>query len=435
MRKLPRTKERGTNQFVDPEYAPTVEEFDNLSHAEIHKKVQLMDPSVLTAGQQAWHGSATGLAEAVTDAHTEIRSAIADGWRGAAAEKAVAAVRSFEESGQRLADVMATVAQRLGQAGDAAEALRAAVPQPHSARPDLSAALLNPSAATANAGIQKSAESARQDVVRAMDTIYASAFIPTGTGVPAFADETLSPAGQPSTGEKRTIAENPATQTVSLISGTQPGETPVVAAPEPQADRPATVTATQPTATTETTPASAASAIDPARPAAADPATVPATARTAPSTSTVPTTVAMTETVAPQPVSSTGPSAATPTEAQPAFTATRATSTSADEKRKRDERQRDSDSNSTTDTVTGVGAGAVGGLMGGAFAASEAPPRSGPSVAATAARAARAEDEDDELHWIDDDLDYLEPADESTELIGALDPTTPPVLGEWTELE
>ncbi|QIS15306.1 hypothetical protein [Nocardia arthritidis] len=143
----------------------------------------------------------------------------------------------------------------------------------------------------------------------------------------------------------------------------------------------------------------------------------------------------MTETVAPQPVSSTGPSAATPTEAQPAFTATRATSTSADEKRKRDERQRDSDSNSTTDTVTGVGAGAVGGLMGGAFAASEAPPRSGPSVAATAARAARAEDEDDELHWIDDDLDYLEPADESTELIGALDPTTPPVLGEWTELE
>src|SRR5258708_40272161 len=80
MRKMPRTYERGAHR-TDPDYAPSVEIFDNLSHQEIHEGVQQLNPAVLSEGQQAWQGSATGLADAVEQAHTEIRSAIADGWR------------------------------------------------------------------------------------------------------------------------------------------------------------------------------------------------------------------------------------------------------------------------------------------------------------------------------------------------------------------
>jgi hypothetical protein len=102
--------------------------------------------------------------------------------------------------------------------------------------------------------------------------------------------------------------------------------------------------------------------------------------------------------------------------------------TADDEKRKRDERRQDSNG----DAVTGVGAGAMGGLMGGALAATEAPRQGGSSLPA---RAAHPEDEDDSLHFVDDELTFLEPGDEAGELIGAMDPTTPPVLGEWSELE
>lgn len=83
MRELPTNAERGEHTRHDPDYAPNVEIFDNLTHRRIHAGVQLLDPAALSAGQQAWQGSATGVADAVSQAHTEIRALIADGWRGA----------------------------------------------------------------------------------------------------------------------------------------------------------------------------------------------------------------------------------------------------------------------------------------------------------------------------------------------------------------
>ncbi|WP_280495186.1 hypothetical protein [Nocardia farcinica] len=84
MRELPYQAHRAPHTRTDPAYAPRAEVFDSLEHDEIHRKVQLLDPAVLNAGGQAWQASATGLGEAVAQAHTEIRAAIADGWRGAA---------------------------------------------------------------------------------------------------------------------------------------------------------------------------------------------------------------------------------------------------------------------------------------------------------------------------------------------------------------
>ncbi|MFI5720006.1 hypothetical protein [Nocardia sp. NPDC051750] len=419
MRELPRTGLRGAHDRVDPDYAPTVEIFDNLTHDQIHAGVSLLNPSVLQTGRQLWQGAATGLNDAVAEAHTEIRGAIADGWRGAAAGMAGAAVRDFEAAGRQLADVLATVAGRLGQAGDAAETLRAGVAEPSGAEPDLAAALLDPHAATGNIAAQRAADDERADAVRVMESVYTGAFIPTGAQVPAFpglSDQQSGPSGAPAApaapGATTPGPNMPVGQTVSFATpeavtapaGEQspgpakddpdrPGVPVVAGTPSPAAAAPAPVDQPQATTTAGTElPASAPTA--PATvPSAAGPPVAPATA-------------------------SGGPVFAAPV---------RPAASSADDDRKRQEQQH----HSSGEAITGMGAGAIGGMMGGAMAADTV--RSGAPVAPV--RVERSTDEDDELHFADEDLTFLEPSDAGGQLIGALDPTTPPVLGEWTEAE
>ncbi|WP_433759198.1 PPE domain-containing protein [Nocardia sp. CA-135398] len=430
MRKMPHSGAKtpiryADPSYTDPNYAQTVEIFDNLSHREIHDGVRLMNPVVLSAGEQAWQGSSTGLATAVEQAHNEIRAAMADGWRGAAADSAAAAVREFERHGQQLADVMAVVGQRLGQAGDAAEALRSAVVEPSSQTTDLAGALLDPTKATENTATQKSADGARQDVVQAMDSIYTNVFISTGSGVPAFpdavsADVPLSsdttPAAQVSTAPViDSVTQTLTTPTVSTTASvpTTPHTTVEPAATTQPASAPTTVT---PVSTATDTAPAAAKPVVPMTdsPAATAPAAT-TTSTTTPDRSMRPGTAAPVTTAA-------ATSVVAPT--VPGISNT-------DDERKRDERKRDA----SGDAINGVGAGAVGGLMGGAMVAGDSP-RSGMSTSAAAARAARDEDEyDDDYHFFDDELTFLEPADDGGELIGDMDPTTPPVVGEWTELE
>ncbi|WP_328387807.1 WXG100 family type VII secretion target [Nocardia sp. NBC_00416] len=419
MRELPRGGMRGVHYRVDPDYAPTVEVFDNLTHQEIHAGVALMDPSVLQTGGQAWQGAATGLTDAVDRAHTEIQGAIADGWRGAAAGVAVAAVRDFESAGRQLADVLATVGQRLRRAGDAAETLRAGVPEPSGAEPDLAAALLDPRTATDNVAVVRAADDDRADVVRVMESVYNGAFVPTGAQVPAFPDLPDS-----------TSAAAPAAVlppvTVAPVADTAAGQNPAhpqpvaVAVPDEQTDppRPAAAAATgtgqqvltgavpdgagtTPEAPPETTVAGTAQ--PPAAPAAAAPAAAAGVTGVAPASS--------------------APAASVPVFAAPV----RPAGSGGDQERTRDEQQR----HSGGEAVTGMGAGAIGGMLGGAMAADTV--RSGAPVAPV--RADRAEPDEDELHFTDEELTYLEPGDPAGPLIGALDPTTPPVLGEWTEAE
>ncbi|WP_157111846.1 WXG100 family type VII secretion target [Nocardia beijingensis] len=437
MREMPRAGERATHRRTDPAYAPNVEVFDNLTHDEIHAKVQLLNPAVLAGGQQAWSDAAAHLADAVFQAHTEIRAAIADGWRGSAAKSADAVVRVFEQSGQDLADVFAVVSQRLGQASDAAEALRAAVTEPSAGAPDLGAALLDPSRATSNVEGQKASEHARQDVVRAMNDIYAGVFIRTGTDVPAFPDESDQPA-----------APAPTAAPTSKIAGT------TEAAPDAQPTRSGTH-APKPIHVVEqsvsATPADPAPAAEPPAtspqppPAAPTPAATVAAGTSAPTAPGVaPAAAAAFPTVAAASVLRTAPAAGAPAPATaPASVTSEPVTVPAvpgvgnqlppEEQRKRDERRKNDDGSDAA--VTGLGAGAVGGLMGGAVAAADTP-RSGSSVAANAAsaRLAPIDDEDDEFD-LDDLPTFLEPSDDGGELIGSLDPTTPPVLGEWTEYE
>ncbi|MGQ4616312.1 PPE domain-containing protein [Nocardia sp. R7R-8] len=435
MREMPRAGERATHRRTDPAYAPNVEVFDNLTHDEIHAKVQLLNPAVLAGGRQAWSDAAAQLADAVFQAHTEIRAAIADGWRGSAAKSADAVVRVFEQSGQDLADVFAVVAQRLGRASDAAEALRAAVTEPPTGAPDLGAALLDPSRATSNVEGQKASEHARQDVVRAMNDIYAGVFAPTGTDVPAFPDESDQPAAPPPTA-------TPTSKIVGIVPAASDAQPTSLGAHAPTSIH--TVRQSGPPASADPapaaqTPATSAAAATPTTGAAvADETPAPATPRVAPAAAAaLPTFTAAadlrTATTTGSPSPATVPAAATSTPLTLPAVPGVGSQVPPEEQRKRDERRKNDDSSDAA--VTGIGAGAIGGLMGGAVAAVDTP-RAGSSVAAhaAAARPAPIDDEDEEFD-LDDLPTYLEPADDGGELIGSLDPTTPPVLGEWTEYE
>ncbi|MFE7745279.1 WXG100 family type VII secretion target [Nocardia sp. NPDC057455] len=435
MREMPRAGERATHRRTDPAYAPNVEVFDNLTHAEIHAKVQLLDPAVLSGGRQAWSDAAAHLADAVFQAHNEIRAAIADGWRGSAAKSADAVVRVFEQSGQDLADVFAVVSQRLGQASDAAEALRAAVTEPPTAAPDLAGALLDPSQATSNVEGQKASEHARQDVVRAMNDIYAGVFAQTGTDVPAFPDEAdrltaTAPTAPPPSKLIGTV--QPSTDAQPISVGTHPQE------PRRTAEQSVGATPADPVPATETPSTSAAAAAPTVTPVAAEtPATTPPKITPA-AAAALPTVAAAAAALRiPAAAAASGPATA------PAAVTSEPMTTPAvpgvgnqvppEEQRKRDERRKNNDSGDAA--VTGLSAGAMGGLMGGAVAAIDTP-RAGTSVAANAAiaRSAPIDDEDDEFD-LDDLPTFLEPSDDGGELIGSLDPTTPPVLGEWSEYE
>jgi len=336
VREIPFTAERGTHTRTDPTYAPNPEVFDGLDHDEIFRNVQALDPSLLTAGAQSWQATATGLTDSVSQAHTEIRGAIADGWRGAASSTAAAAVAAFELHGQQLADVMGVVSQRLVRAAEAAEALRAAVGTPSDAQPDLAAALLDPTQATANIDSQKNVEGERLDVVRAMDTIYTTAFLGTGVDVPAFPDiaPTLdadpTPGALGAIGPTASVTDDPAA-TVAAQAGAPtalpthppapaPATTPLASAPIPATALPST-------------------GIPAGAPVAGSGATVPANAApvTAPAASTSPSAIAAAAAAESAPPRGTSVPAAPAPAGSAAMTGTPGRP-GADRERKRDER-------------------------------------------------------------------------------------------------
>ncbi|MFD4456577.1 hypothetical protein [Nocardia sp. NPDC058480] len=432
---------RSISGRIDADYVSVVEVFDNLSHADIHSAVRQLDPAALAGAGQTFLATATGLGDGVEIAHGEIRAAIADGWRGAAAQQACDAVRDFEHAGRRIADVLTAVGVRLSQAGDAAESIRTAVAEPTGTEPDPAAALLDSEQAANNATITREAENARLDAVRAMETIYAGAFLPTGSGVPAFTGITT---------ETGTVAAGAAPS--GAVAAT-PQTTPAVIA---STTTPATVTAAtlpagSPPVAGSTGAASTSNGALPANGNAAGPAL--STGGTAPA-ATTPAAVAgpgrpLTNPAATASTTTAGPAGSTPAATSPGSLGRAAssrprptpadTSTAsaagqvAETSAASDGRQDRDPSVAGGEAAAGMSAGAIGGMMGGAIAADQARASGGPRPAQPVDE---PEDEDDEfLRFLEDEPTYLEPADEVNALIGKMDPTSPAVLGEWTERE
>ncbi|MBY8862557.1 WXG100 family type VII secretion target [Nocardia sp. CA2R105] len=427
----------------DPDYAPNVEVFDHLTYDEIHRGVMALKPEVLTAGRQTWQSSGSAMSDAVQQAHAEIRAAIADGWRGSAAQLAANAVQAFESLGQNLADVMSEVGHRLGQANDAAETLRSSVSHPASAAMDLDAALLDPKHAAANAETQKTTENVRLDVVRVMNSVYVGAFIPTGNNVPGFPVGGMYPTQQQTTPQPGVTAPGTSVDTASPTTSHGPNSNLAGTQSDPTIHQPSQQQAAQP----DQARTDAAAAVTPASVTA--PATAPAAATT-PAAVHPASTATPVNTVAPQadraaPVTSapasavaSAPAAATPrgTSTKPQNTSTKPQSTDGDGKRKdQSDGSTSGDGSGGGDVSSGMGAGIVGGLAGGAFAMGDAT-RPGNTVPAPPRRSPEDEYEDDEDYYPEfDDPTFLEPAEPGTELVGHLDPTTPPVVGEWVDDE
>ncbi|MFD4352170.1 WXG100 family type VII secretion target [Nocardia sp. NPDC058518] len=433
---------RSISGRTDADYVSVVEVFDNLSHDEIHSAVRQLDPAALTGAAQTFLATATGLGDGIEIAHGEIRAAIADGWRGAAAQQASDAVRDFEHTGRRIADVLTAVGVRLSQAGDAAESIRTAIAEPAGTQPDPAAALLDSEQAANNATITREAENARLDAVQAMETIYAGAFLPTGSGVPAFtgiATETgtaaagVAPSGAvPSSGIPQVTAPGVIASTTTpatVTAATMPaGSSPVVGSTSTTSTSsgtlPANSNAAAPTLSTSGAPAATtpAAVANPVRPLTN-------------STGTASTTSAGPASTTPASTTSSGsrPAGSRP---RPASTDTGTTAASgqvAEAAAGSEARQERDPAVSGGEAAAGMGAGAIGGMMGGAMAATD---QTRPSGGQRPAPVEEPEDEDDEfLRFLEEEPTYLEPADEVNALIGKMDPTSPAVLGEWTERE
>ncbi|MGW5922849.1 WXG100 family type VII secretion target [Nocardia fluminea] len=434
---------RSISGRTDVDYVSVVEVFDNLSHAEIHNAVRQLDPAALAGAGETFLTTATGLGDGVETAHGEIRAAIADGWRGAAAQQACDAVRDFEQAGRRIADVLTAVGVRLSQAGDAAESLRAAVAEPDGTQPDPAAALLDSEQAANNATITREAENARLDAVRAMETIYAGAFLPTGSGVPAFtgtATETgtvaagvAAPGAVPSAGiaqASAVVASAPATVAAATLPA---GSSPVVTTGTtstsngvPAANGNAATTGVAANGTTYAS-TSGVAATAPDQPVKAS------TTSTTPSTTTAPGTMPVGARTRPATAGRATPPADETRSANTPAAGGATASDPATEAASEGRQERDP-SVSGGEAATGMGAGAIGGMMGGAIAAAEqSRPGGGPRPAQ---QAEEIEDEEDEfLRFLEEEPTYLEPADEVNALIGKMEPTSPAVLGEWTERE
>lgn len=446
---------RSISGRTDADYVAVVEVFDNLSHAEIHHAVRQLDPATLVGAAEAFLTTATGLGDAVESAHGEIRAAIADGWRGAAAQRASDAVRDFEQAGRRIADVLTAVGVRLSRAGDAAESVRAAIAEPEGTQPDPSAALLDSEQAANNATIAREAENARLDAVRAMETIYAGAFLPTGSGVPAFtgtATETgtvaAGAAGAPPSPGTTPAAASAAITSAPATATTAAATIPTGSSPVVSAGTITTSNGTYPSAATAPVSGLASSATAPAATAPGATAAPGGSLTSAGSASTTPTA---TTAAAPGAVrvgsrsrtdrrpadgTATGSAAAdteTSTAAAVADQGTAASTTSNIEAAG-DTRQERDPAMAGGEVAAGMGAGAVGGMMGGAIAAADQARQ--PGGPRPAAQVEEPEDEDDEfLRYLEEEPTYLEPADEVNALIGKMEPTSPAVLGEWTERE
>ncbi|MEV0684664.1 hypothetical protein AB0I35_12450 [Nocardia sp. NPDC050378] len=424
---------------TDPDYVAVVEVFDSLSHSEIHTAVQQLDPAALSSGGQLYLGAATAVGDEVDNAHAEIRAAIADGWRGSAAQSAVDALRTFEQVGRQIADVLTAVGVRLCQAGDAAESIRAAVAEPAAAQPDPDGALLDPQRATDNATISREAENARLDAVQAMETIYAGAFVPTGSGVPAFGEISAGTTDVEVGGALGAVPSSVVTAVSgegsdAAVTGAAAGNADAVRGPTADGSGAAVSPASVSSSTASTSLFTGGST-------AVAPAATAAGAGTSSALSGAGGSVAANgvPVAGPVPAGALGRAGKRANASRKESWSSSTQAASLGESGSPATRSASSEDVRQDPTVAGgeaaagMSAGAIGGLMGGAMVAAEhtrAPggprPPAQPDI----------EDDDDEfLRFLEEEPTFLEPADEVNPLIGKLEPTSPAVLGEWTEQE
>ncbi|WP_068278179.1 hypothetical protein [Aldersonia kunmingensis] len=391
---------------AEPNYVTELEAFASFSHEEIYRHVQTMNPGTLNAAAKQWFEAASGFSGAVTGGVMAALAALDRSWEGTTAEKISDAISSLSKQASQTHDVMTSVISRLKQAGYAAEALKAAVPPPEPpvSVAETALAIISPTAAIDVKQAEERREAARQEAIRAMDSIYVTTMKPVGDAVPSFFAPTDPTSGGTGNGTGSGGGGGMGSFGSSGTSG-DGGET-SSATEDLASDGSSSETAAGQSASSETRATSAESG---------------SSSMTSPANSSADGSTAASSYGS----GANGSGSGSGGSGGGGFLGGSAGA-------RRDERKREG-----TDGLTGLGVGALGGAMAGAVAAGGDSMRPGMSVAAAAKGGMstgmmpgghRGKGEDDKEH---ETPSYLVNADNGSELIGDLSPTAPPVIGAW----
>lgn len=174
-------KDHGT----DASYVQTREAFESMSHQEIYSKSQDMKPANIHQASKALQDIGAMVQQIGIWPHAQAVTRLRDAWTGTAANAAQDAIEKLGSATMAGSDIINAVGLRLDAVAYGAEALKPAIPPPTgSVNPALlPGALLNPGAAVEQS---KQQEADRQQAIAAMNAIYKPTFWPAGEGVPTY---------------------------------------------------------------------------------------------------------------------------------------------------------------------------------------------------------------------------------------------------------
>ncbi|MFD3508282.1 hypothetical protein [Nocardia sp. NPDC058666] len=168
----------------DPAYIKAMEEFANLSHADIHARAQQMQPGVMQQTAETWKAISTALTFNIISVTTKVNATIARGWEGQTAEAIKAATHGLTGRLTELQNVTQSVAWRVEAAAFGAEVVKAQVQAP----PTASSPAGIPGAEPAGSAVAAAQEANErwQAAIWTMRNNYVPTYEPAGQGVPMF---------------------------------------------------------------------------------------------------------------------------------------------------------------------------------------------------------------------------------------------------------
>ncbi|MFJ9365223.1 hypothetical protein ACIRRA_12495 [Nocardia sp. NPDC101769] len=152
----------------DPDYIRRLEHFPQFSHAQIHARVQAMNPGDMHAAAQIWVGIADSMFGALSTLHATVQTTLAGAMSGHIADAAETAARQFVRDATDVAAIAQSTGHRVIAAAYGAEAVRKTVPPPI---PD---------------GPADSGDEQYHLALAALDANYVPIYPPAGTAIPAF---------------------------------------------------------------------------------------------------------------------------------------------------------------------------------------------------------------------------------------------------------
>ncbi|NKY86489.1 hypothetical protein [Nocardia veterana] len=180
------------HQGTDPSYIKDLEQWDSLSHQDIRKMVDSINPGTMHTFAKSWTDISAALSGGLFGLNLAIQKEISNGFHGQFAGSAAEAAKKFVQQASDVHEVILAVGARINAAAHGGEAARLAVPPINgSTTPQVVGA----NALIAGLGAQppgptvdkaKADEELRQLAIAAMRNNYDPTYRPAGDGVPTF---------------------------------------------------------------------------------------------------------------------------------------------------------------------------------------------------------------------------------------------------------